>query len=116
MRVCILCASVHVLLVYVCLFGVFQYLNIYLFICWLVCFNTHLFTYVYTICVNNPCLNFIVNLCLKKKKINDNFFFIPSLQERKGKMKKEQHTIMMILFSTTTQRNLAYTRPHHSNR
>ena len=37
--------------------------HINLYICWLICFNTHLFTYVYTICVNNPCLN-----CFKKEK------------------------------------------------
>ena len=47
--------------------------DIYIFIYLLVCFNTHLFTYVCTICVNNPCLNFSVNLCLKKK-INNIMF------------------------------------------
>ena len=79
MCVCILCASVHVSLVYVMYLA---YLNIYLLICWFVCFNTHLFTYVYNICVNNPCLNFLVNLCLNKYIYFNNLYIKKKIKKK----------------------------------
>ena len=64
MRVCILCARVHVSLVYVFVFGIFEYLFICLLVCLFVLILIYLHMYILYV-LNNPFLNFTVNLCLK---------------------------------------------------